>query len=363
VLAVVLASGLAVGPADAEGIRHEPLAIPATFPGLFGAGSVTLEAMVLRPADDAPHPLALINHGTPRDAHDRVKTSPGQMWPQAMEFARRGWTAVILVRRGYGQSGGLPSDDYGSCDRPDYITAGQNSAADLAAAIAFLARQPYVDSSRIISVGVSAGAFATVALASNPPLGLKAGISFAAGRGSQSPDRVCNEDKLIDAFRYFGQRSRIPMLWVYAENDHFFGPQVAKRAVEAFTGSGGQVTFVAAPAFGQDGHHLFSAAGIPLWTPIVDRFLAAQGLVLRERPIDVPVAEVPPPLGLAGGGIEEFKKYLAAGPNKAFANAGSHYGWVSGRRSEDAARADALANCARSATGCAVVNVNDAPVR
>jgi hypothetical protein len=69
----------------AEGIRHEVLTIPATFPGY---GALKLEALVLRPADDAPHPLALINHGSPRDARDQTKMSPAEMWPQAMEFAR-----------------------------------------------------------------------------------------------------------------------------------------------------------------------------------------------------------------------------------------------------------------------------------
>ena len=35
--------------------------------------------------------------------------------------------------------------------------------------------------------------------------------------------------------------------------------------------------------FGADGHHLFSADGIPIWTPIVDAFLKSQNLNLRDK--------------------------------------------------------------------------------
>ena len=358
---LVFVTFVAARAAAAEGIRHEPVTIPAGFPG---SGTLTLEALVLRPADDAPHPLALVNHGSPRDERDRAKMSPFQMWPEAMEFARRGWTTVVVERRGYGRSEGHWAEGYGSCNNPNYIAAGQAAAADLTAAIAFMSKQPYVDSSRIISVGVSAGGFATVALAANPPPGLKAAISFAGGRGSQSADHVCNDDKLTEAFRYLGQHSRVPMLWVYAENDHFFGPAVAKRSLAAFTSGGGKVTFIAEPPFGKDGHTLFSQRGIPRWTPAVDRFLAAQGLMLRAHPIELAIPHVPPPAGLDRDGIADFKDYLAAGPNKAFAaNADGSYGWVSGRRSESDARADALRTCAGFDKGCKLVNVNDAPAR
>ena len=42
---------------------------------------------------------------------------------------------------------------------------------------------------------------------------------------------------------------------------------------------GGKVEFVAAPAYGEDGHLLFSASGIALWTPYVEEFLKAHDKV------------------------------------------------------------------------------------
>jgi dienelactone hydrolase len=207
---------------------------------------------------------------------------------QAIEFARRGWAAVVVMRRGYGGSDGNWAEGYGSCANPNYIAAGTASAADLKAAIALLETRPDIDPSRVISVGVSAGGFATVALTADPPPGLVAAINFAGGRGSQSDDEVCREDRLIEAYRFFGKRARIPVLWVYAENDHFFGPRLAQQFRDAFIAGGASVEFITAPAFGSDGHGLFSLAGIPVWSGFVDAFLQRQGLRIRATLLPPP---------------------------------------------------------------------------
>ena len=82
----------------------------------------------------------------------------------------------------------------------------------------------------------------------------------------------------------------MPTLWVYTENDRFFRPDLAARLVAAFREGGGRATFVAAPAYGADGHGLFSLGGQPVWEPIVDAFLAAHGLSTAET---VPVRADP----------------------------------------------------------------------
>jgi hypothetical protein len=103
------------------------------------------------------------------------------------------------------------------------------------------------------------------------------------------------------------------------------------------------------------------SGGIPIWSPIVDRFLASNNLVLRDKLIDVPLPDVRPPSGLNGRGREAFATYLASGPNKAFAvGGGSHFGWATGRRTIDQAVKDALGFCVPAAK-CAIVNVNNKP--
>ncbi len=316
------------------------------------AGKKGLEAVMVRPKEGGPHPLAVLTHGSPREDSERAGMSPLQMIPQAREFARRGWTTVIVLRRGYGDSGGGFDEDARACSRrPDYYDAGKESAKDLRESIAYLSTLPEVDPSRIISVGISAGGFATVALTADPPPGLVAAISFAGGRGSRKPDEVCNPEDLIRAFRSFGEKSRIPMLWVYAANDHFFGPQIAESFYQAFTQAGGKATFIHAAPFRRDGHGLFSLGGISIWTVMVDDFLKSQNLSLRTSLLSLPEPpDVPPPSELSAGGREEFRKFLTMPPFKAFAvSASGHFGYVFGRRSEEDAQKGARERCQENA--------------
>ena len=64
------------------------------------------------------------------------------------------------------------------------------------------------------------------------------------------------------------------MLWIYIENDTFFGPPLSKRMHQAYTEAGGNAEYHLLPAFGDDGHFLIdSPDAIPLWAPLVGSFL------------------------------------------------------------------------------------------
>jgi len=331
---------------------------------LPSAGSRSFEALLVRSNEPGCYPLALITHGSPRSPSERPNMSPLAMLPQAIEFARRGWAAVVLMRRGYGSSDGGWAEDYGACADPRYIATAAAAAADLKAAIASLGSRPDIDTSRVISVGVSAGGFAAVALAADPPAGLVAAINFAGGRGSLRDNEVCREDRLVDAYRFFGKRPRIPMLWIYAENDHFFGPQLAQRFKQAFTGGGADVEFISAAAFGSGGHSLFSQAGIPVWNGLVDAFLKRQGLVIRATPLPpVPRPALTAPTMLSTNGRNAFESYLISPPHKAFAlSREGRFGWQSGQRTTAAASGGALKFCRQGAKTCDVMFVDDAAI-
>jgi dienelactone hydrolase len=357
VLAVCLIFAATFG-ARADGpFVLQPLRVP------LGGDLGTLEALFVRPSEPGRYPLALIAHGSPRSPAERPTMTPLAMLPPALEFARRGWAAVIVMRRGYGGSDGGWAETYGGCGNTDYVDAGLAGAADLKTTLEFVSHRPDVDPTRMIAVGVSAGGFATVALTADPPPGLVAAISFAGGRGSVSDNDVCQPDRLIGAFAAFGKRSRVPMLWVYAANDHFFGPALAKELDAAFTGAGGNVDFISAPAFGSDGHDLFSPAGIPAWTPYVEQFLQQQNLTMRADPLPLPVPAITAPAVLGANGRKAFATFLIDAPHKAFALAADgSFGWKSGMRTVEAARAGALKLCQQSAVNCSVMFVDDAAV-
>jgi dienelactone hydrolase len=269
-----LAIALLLAPvAHAADYYSEDLRIP-----MAAAGPRGLEAFLMRPAASGQYPLALISHGSPRDFDDRADMSARNYRPIALEFARRGFAALVVLRRGYGTSPGGRADSYGSCSNPDYRSALAVSVADLQATIAAMKGRGDVTTQGMIAIGHSAGGLATVGLAAQAPPGLAAAISFAGGRGSRSAGQVCGDGAEVDLFRQLGRTSRVPMLWVYSINDGYFAPDLAHRFRDAFASSGGKVTFIDAPAFGRDGHYLFATGSAPAWTPYVDDFLRAQNL-------------------------------------------------------------------------------------
>ena len=72
--------------------------------------------------------------------------------------------------------------------------------------------------------------------------------------------------------------SRIPALFIYSENDLFFGPALAHRLHEAYLHGGGRAEFIAAPASGDDGHGYFIRE-VADWSPRVTAFLRRIGTV------------------------------------------------------------------------------------
>ena len=344
-------------PARAQTLRvvWQPMTLAVTVAGK----PYKLDALLLYPQDGARHPLVVVSHGSPRDAQARATMRPAAFGAQMLWFVQRGWTVVAVMRRGYGQSQGPWGEGYGSCQHPDYADAGLQGAADIAASIGALAANPHVDASRVLAVGVSAGAFAGVALTASPPPGLRAAIVFAPGRGSTSADQVCDPSALVDAFAQYGRTSRIPVLWISASNDHFFGPALVQRSLAAFEEAGAKATFFAAPAYGADGHALFAGSdGIALWQAPVTAFLTGQGL--PAEPVAVAGPAVPVPAALGPNGRAAFAQYLLMPPHKAFAlSPAGRFGYADGAISDASATARALSVCGQPT--CAVVNVDGAP--
>jgi len=76
------------------------------------------------------------------------------------------------------------------------------------------------------------------------------------------------------------------MLWIYAQNDKFFWPELAQKFDAAFRSQGNEDQFVLAPPNGDDGHHLF--VHIETWSATVDDFLKAQNLTLLTELLPEP---------------------------------------------------------------------------
>jgi dienelactone hydrolase len=259
-------------------IQEEIWALPLPLP---------MFAYLVRPVGDGPFPLVIMNHGVSLDPKQRSFFPLVEFRGAAKWFAKRGYLVVAPVGTGYGATAidiperGLYGPFFskiGKCSNPDFQTAGLAVAQVDRWIIEYLAAEKRIVPRDVIVVGQSAGGWGSIALSSLNPPEVKAIITFAAGRGGRvdgKPNNNCAPDRLVEATRDFGSTSRIPMLWIYIENDTFFGPALSKRMHDAFTSAGGKAEYHLLPPFGDDGHFLIgSADAIPIWSPLVEKFLS-----------------------------------------------------------------------------------------
>jgi len=245
-------------------------------PVVSGVEQAYIDVTVFKPAGSGPFPLVVLSHGSPRSAEDRRREGRQRLALQSRRFVAMGFAVLVPTRRGYGESGGTWAETYGTCGDPDYYAAGLETARDLRAAVDAVRGAAWADASRVVLAGQSAGGFGSVAASSQRFEGLVAVVNFAGGRGSQGPDDVCAEARLVEAMGRYGRGARVPELWIYSVNDRFFGPELAQRMHQAFVQGGGNAEFVPAPATGLDGHAYFAGA-MDHWSPRVQAFLKRVG--------------------------------------------------------------------------------------
>jgi dienelactone hydrolase len=285
-LQVLLCAGLALPMAvqAQSDVQQLEARIPVWVPGKDGtpAHTANLVGHVYRPQGAGPWGLVVLSHGTPGGADARAALTD-RYGAQARAIAALGYVVVTGLRRGYGASDGPLADRYGSCDAPDYAHAAQEAARDVAAIMTYGQKLPYVDGSNVVLMGKSAGGFASLALAAQQPAGIRGVINFAGGRGAQPQMRarqtICSEAALLQTIASFAATARVPMLWVYAENDSYFRPtlveEMAKRYQKASARLNLEVNFVAPENDARkEGHGYFDRTeNINFWLPIVRDFL------------------------------------------------------------------------------------------
>ena len=283
-LLLLLASLITPSRADDQaasgGIQEEIWALSLPLP---------MFAYVVRPVGDGPFPLVIMNHGVSLNSTDRSFFPLVEFRDAAKWFAKRGSLVVAPVGTGYGATAidiperGLYGPFFsklGKCSNPNFRDPGLALAQVDLWIIDYMAAEKRIVPKDVIVVGQSAGGWASIALSSLNPPQVKTIITFAAGRGGHvdgKPNNNCAPDKLVETTGEFGRTARVPMLWIYIENDTFFGPALSKRMHVAFTAAGGKVEYRLLPPFGDEGHFMIGSPGaIPIWSPIVAKFLDEQ---------------------------------------------------------------------------------------
>jgi len=268
---------LAAAADDPPQLQEEMWALPLPAPTM---------AYVVRPLGDGPFPLAIMNHGVALDPVQRSFFPPVEFRDAAMWFARRGYMVVAPAGPGYGAAAldvpeaGLFTvffSKIGKCSNPNFRDAGLAAAQLNLWIIEYMSTLKRIVPGNVIVIGQSAGGWGSIALSSVNPPAVKAIIAFAAGRGGRvdgKPNNNCGPDTLVETTAAFGRTSRVPMLWLYIENDTFFGPELSKRMYAAFTGAGGNAEYHLFPPHGSDGHFFVGTPdAVPIWSPIISAFL------------------------------------------------------------------------------------------
>src|ERR1700761_6001625 len=258
-------------------IQEEIWALPIPLPMI---------AYVVRPIGPGPFPLLIMNHGVSLNQQERAFFPLVEFRDAAMWFARRGYLVVAPTGSGYGAAAldtpehGLFAVFYskiGQCENPNFRDAGMAVALLDKWIIDYMTEQKLAVPNSAIVIGQSAGGWGAIALSSQNLPSVKAIIAFAAGRGGRvggKPNNNCNPDKLVEATGDFGRAARTPTLWIYIENDTYFGPELSKRMHAAYTGAGGSAEYHLMPPFGNEGHiFIDSPESIPQWSPLVSQFL------------------------------------------------------------------------------------------
>lgn len=177
-----------------------------------------------------------MNHGVSLNPTERSFFPLVEFRDAAKWFAMRGHFVVAPVGTGYGASAiDIPERalygpffaKIGKCSNPSFRSAGMAVAQADLWIIDHMVADKRIMPKDVIVVGQSAGGWGSIALSSLNPPQVRAIITFAAGRGGRvdgKPNNNCAPDKLVEATREFGRTSRIPMLWIYIENDTFSAP-------------------------------------------------------------------------------------------------------------------------------------------
>ncbi len=260
--------------------RQQALQVPVTD---ASGTQHLLQARLCRPAGEGPARLVAINHGSPPSPSARPGMQLGRCDGEAAQwFTSRGYAVVFALRRGYGMTGGAWAEGFGGCPLADYVRAGLETARDIAAIVDYATSLPGIRPDGAVVVGQSAGGWGTIAYDSQPHPKVAAFVVMAGGRGGHEdnvPNQNCRPERLTEAAGRFGATASTPMLWIYAANDSYFAPPIANALHRAFTEAGGKAEMERPGAYDGDGHRLFfGPGGSAVWGPMVERYLAQQGV-------------------------------------------------------------------------------------
>ena len=271
--------------------REEVVSVDA--PGALGS-TVRLEMTLLLPNGPGPHPVLLFNHGDIGIDH------PAQRYKRRLrnmrvnrEFLNLGIAVAELARRGVGLSEGNYPSQFAAGGDGDPTYKARVHAADITPALAYLRGRADIDRKKMMLAGQSAGGYSTMYLASTNPEGVIGAIDFSGGRTDMNAFGAGFLNRtMVQGFAEFGRSTRIPTLWIFAENDSRYSANTIRASHEAFVAAGGKAQLFLNTAIAGDGHFIYQRP--ELWRGALRSYLEEIGVVQRSpTQKDQPAASSP----------------------------------------------------------------------
>lgn len=242
-------------------------------------------------AGDGPWPVVIFSHGRSPTPERRKALSAPVLFGHVRFWHSKGYAVIAPIRPGYGPNSAHDPEQAGTrfpetgnspcTGLAQYDKVVENSTRAVRSAHDWLSQQTWANKGRVLLVGQSVGGLTTaVACGQNWP-GVVGCVNFAGGAGGK-PDthanNSCQPARLGAVFAEAGKTTQVPSLWLYSENDLYWGPDVPKQwhkaNVDAATAAGQKNTaeFFAAPPVEADGHRLLTVGG-RLWGPPLNAWL------------------------------------------------------------------------------------------
>jgi len=207
---------------------------------------VQLHGLLYRNEAAGRQPLAIFSgdSANSNEARARINRAP----IKARQMLGLGYSVLVLQRKGVGGSEG-PFMEPRDISVPQR-TQLQSALDDLDAAVTFMKQQEYVDSSRIVVMGINRGGLLSVAYAGLHD-GSVAGVVNTSGvwkvHLSWWQRLFSWEDFTAVELANAGKKTKVPMLWIYGGTDPD-ALEYARMNFKGFTYQGGRGTFVDVPS-------------------------------------------------------------------------------------------------------------------
>lgn len=348
----------------AQDMREEIVRISATVKDMYNRQETRpVPITIYRPAGDGPFPLFVMNHGRPTTER---RAAQGRFRPEyaARYLVAKGFVVLVPMRIGYWETlGNFDPEEGGGCSDKRVEPMSIAASDQVLATVEYAKTLPYVDASRWLVGGVSVGGLTSIATVGRNPPGLLGGINFSGGTGGdpvKTPGHPCGPQQVESYWGGLAKKSTVPMLWLYWQNDKYWGAEIPKEWHKAWVDGGGKAEFKSFPPAGEDGH-----AGLTIdmnaWLPVVDEFLNKLGFtqpaIVTKPPASgyaelADVSKVPSASAKTSG----YARFLETKQPRAFA-VGERGGW--GSASGDYAMGRAIGNCQRFGQVCKLYAVDN----